>query len=1151
MKRTQVTELFATIKATFVSFFSILLFVALAVALYCGMCWSSLAIKNANNEELRKDNLHALEITFPYGLTDDDIDAIKDVDGVESVEPGYISYQTFTRDDVSNVAMLRSVTGDVDSLTILEGRAPEAVGEAVVNEVYAENENLKVGDTITFAHDDDSAEDGMKYLNCDSVKIVGIARNVATLARSASALGNSTDGRTIACALFVTADTFDYSTLDNAYNVVEVSCSGLEGLSVFSDEYENRVNTISDAVKQLGTTRAQERSKAILAKAQVKVDEAKAQLEEARAKISDGAAQIDDAQSQLDSKLQELRETQVKLETAGELLTTQGTQSAEMLSQTAQQLSSFRTMYNEAAEQLAQKQSDYAEKLDAYLEKYEQVMTVQSFITNTNVNLTELKTNKAELDRQLAAGEIDEDTHLDRLDEYCTQYNEKEAAERQALQEAMPEFYESNEAYIVTVTQAPHSFLSSDIFDDELELMLDALDTLETSFKPVKEAADEAKSLADQASSELSSMSSQMDEIGSKLTEVEQQYKTARAQYESQISSSKSQVTSGLAQVEDYKSQAADAQSLIDEKRTELEEATKKVEDGTAQLEAAEQRVSSLSEMSWSVRNARYNNLVRGTEKVGLSLASLRYSMASLFIIVGLLVCHSAVSRIVHEQVVLVGTKKAMGFTDREVTFSYLAYAGVAAIVGTVIGAILAVVLVENIMLNSVTFTVMGKPTWAFDIRDYLVIAAIELVLILLSTYLACHGVLKREAIKLLAGEEPPSGATRFYEKWGIWKRMGLLTQTVVNNVVNDRRRVLATVIGVAGCCSLIVCALYLRDNVNVSVNRQTNDILTYDSIVYCTPTEEGAEAAEGSTDAVLTSEGVEHTAVMSKTMAVVQPDSNYAVARVTVPQDSEAFSKMYHLISQGSSEGCETPVDGVWVSSAYSTYFNAKVGDKIKIMNSLGQEYEVPIAGFFEYHSSFTPIVMSASCYEKYLDEKPSYNCYLVDAGSKTNEEIASDLSANANDYVSYTDVMADVKLLASTSTKLMMALVAVYVILAAVLAFVVLLNLNVMFVNEKKRELIVLMINGYSTRDAKRYIYRDNIVMTMIGIVAGCLLGLWAGSYSLASSETASLAFCHQISWMAIGIGTLVCALFSAVVTLIALRRIDKFQLTDINKA
>ena len=128
--------------------------------------------------------------------------------------------------------------------------------------------------------------------------------------------------------------------------------------------------------------------------------------------------------------------------------------------------------------------------------------------------------------------------------------------------------------------------------------------------------------------------------------------------------------------------------------------------------------------------------------------------------------------------------------------------------------------------------------------------------------------------------------------------------------------------------------------------------------------------------------------------------------------------------------------------------------------------------------------------------------------------------------------------------------AVVLIYLVLAVLMAIVVLLNLNVMFIEEKKRELIVLMINGYSTKDARHYISYDSIVLTILGIIVGLILGCIMGSITVASIEPSTGVFVKDADLWAILIGIAGSAVLAIIMGKIALRRIKKFKLTDINR-
>ena len=1125
-----------------------------------------------------------------------------------------------------------------------------------MNEVYAKSHDLSVGDTITLTHDGDegdatagdaadgegdaaagdaagdasaTASDGMANLKTDTYTVTAIVYNSASLLDSEGALGMNDEGRNVSCLLFVPEQTFDLADIDNCYNVAEVRCDELRAYSYYSDEYLSRADEIAEAVKQAGSSRAAERSQAVVAKAQAKVDDAAAELEAARRQVADGTDQLDAAQDQISQSVSELESAQAKLEATTELLASQSSANAALVSQTQAQIAETQALHDEAAAQLAAKQVEYATALSTYGATYQQAVAAQTYVATVDAALTSLDSTKVGLDAKLEAGEIDQASYEVALAYACGEFDQAAQGAAAKLQQGAPAFYERNQSAISAIAMGYVPY--SGDYDESLHACYLNLAEVKASQAQLQQQAAQDQQAAEALKDEVVALNTKVAALQGSITAAQAQLDATSSALNAQVAAGQAQAAEGSAQIAGGQAQVESGQAELDERRSELAQATERLEASTAELKSAQERVDSISEMSWSVTSSRSNTCVRGVSKTSDSIRNLRVSMASLFLVVGLLVCYSAVSRIVHEQVVLVGTKKANGFYDREVTMGYLAYSALAVLAGCVLGAALACFGLEGVLLHALHYTVLPQPGAVFVLSDLLVIGGVELALIELATLFACRSVLKASAIELLQGGQAPSSSKRFYERWGVWRRLGLFTQTVINNCVNDRRRVLATVVGVAGCCSLIVCALYLKDNVDTSIARQTSTVFTFDGVVYADVDEEeaaaqtssgdgaaetdaaetsadGAGAAETSlgeagaseTDAVetgaaeadaaetsavqtssgdsaaemsaaemgaaetsasgvpaststvsgvLNAEGLAHAAVMRKTLSLRQPNGDYTVANVTVPRNFEDFGELFHLYAEQATDGVQVPVDGVWMSSGYARYFGAKVGDAITLTNSLGQSYEVPIAGFFECHTTHLAIVMSASAYERYLDETPAYNAYLVDSGEQGLDALVGELRG-ASDFGGCEDVMTDVRLLKKSSVNLTMTIVGIYVALAVLMAVVVLLNLNVMFINEKKFELIVLMINGYSTRDAKRYVYRDNIVITAIGIVIGCVLGLAAGDYSLRSCEAVSIAFVHQMSWLAVACGAVLTALFSAAVTATALRKIDNFSLTDINK-
>lgn len=562
--------------------------------------------------------------------------------------------------------------------------------------------------------------------------------------------------------------------------------------------------------------------------------------------------------------------------------------------------------------------------------------------------------------------------------------------------------------------------------------------------------------------------------------------------------------------------------------------------DGT--LEMARERLTSIDDYAWIVLSRTYNGAIVLMDGYAGVTANLRWSMASLFLIVGILVCYSAVSRLVHEQASRIGTKKALGFRAKEVNALFLRYAALCVALGMVLGVLIAVFVVEGILLHAMSGQfVVPVGAYASPV-DVVLIGALELVLIMGATWLAVAGVLKRQAVELLAGERPPTAKGRFYESWGIWQRMGLLAQTTINNCVNDTRRVVGTLVGVAGCTALIACAVMLNDNVMRSFTRQYSAIAHYDAIANVSA---GSLAA---TDGAKTLEaaGMDAAEVFQRTFTLRQPDGKLSAATVTVPIDLDAYERAMTLNLVGSHKGDR---DGVLVSEAYREHLKAEVGDMITLVDATGTKSELPIAGFFEWHMLSHQVIVPQDLYKLSFGADATTNRLLIDTKGKGVTEVANALHG-LDGYGSTRDDYAANEHLFVQFSSIARIVVLVYLGLAVVMAACVLLNLDFMFVEEKKRELIVLMINGYSLKDAKGYIWHDSVVLTVLGIICGLLLGSVVGGFTIRSIERANTSFMHGVSWIALGAAVAGTTVLSAAALLVALRRIKRFELTDVNR-
>lgn len=540
-----------------------------------------------------------------------------------------------------------------------------------------------------------------------------------------------------------------------------------------------------------------------------------------------------------------------------------------------------------------------------------------------------------------------------------------------------------------------------------------------------------------------------------------------------------------------------------------------------------------------STASRQMNASLAGLDTVMDTFRKMQYSLVSLFVIIGILVCYSTVSRLVYDQTVLIGTKKAIGFYKRDILKPFLIYSGIAAMLGSACGLLLGRLLIEPVMVNSVRDTYrFVRTVYYFGVRDAALFTLLQLVLILSTALTASVSVSQRPPLKLLTGEAATVRSQhRWLEKLPLWKRLPLMQKTIVRNCLNDRRRVFATLVGVMGCTTLVVCALSMYDNLVGSFDVNMEKVSRYDTIVYFS----GEAETERALSTLLDENGISY-AISYYSLGAI--DQN--VAGLYVPDDAD-FYKLFHLYDM--EEGKEKQAEhGAWINIAYAENFGAAVGDTLCFTDASGQKHELPIEGIYDYYLINHQIILPQQLYEAEFGTDFVPNTFLLRTAGADFTAIAPTI-LTLEDGLSISDFYSGKKSTFDSIAVIARAVAAVYLVLSCVLAVLLLLNLFTMFVNEKKRELITLMINGFPRKKAEKYISGDTGFLTFIGIAAGLVLGVVMGGVSLDSFNNSATHFLNRVDWKACAIGAVYTAVLTFAMCRIALRKVRHFRLADIN--
>ena len=1126
MKKTQFVELLANIRKTFVSFFSIVMFVALGASVYLGIRASAVRLENAAEQEFGTQSFHDIEITFPYGLSDDDLAAIEQLKGVDEVYPSYITYATNELGGVGHPLVIRAINEGVDVCRVIEGEMPTQPNQIAIGQRFAYDNDIKPGDTFELVKDapDNASGSGMTYLTTSTFTVTALVANPNYVTQHPTTLGVSTSGEGLEAFAYVPEAAFDKEAFQNLHPSAYVRSNELRGLSTFSDEYKTRAAEIKSAIEETGKPRGEARYNAIIEKAQKQVDDAQKQIDEgekmlddANQQIADGEVAIADGAKQLESALAQLQSGEASLEQTR-------AQGEAMLSTMAASLNKFQEAYDAAKSALANNQA----RVDS-LTSQVSLFTEEARKLTDHVEKTIEDVEK--LMKDFEDGTIDENEYLDKLAKLVTAINLAITTFQQLAQQYLPDI----------VARYP------EIFDFPMADMEDIAGWIEKARAKLTEYngfITGAENMLAEAKAELEKLQAEVDSLQGQLNNGWAQYESARNNLYNQLAISEGQLAEGRQQYNDGQAQLEEKTQQLEDGKKEVAEKSVDLEKGKEQLADAKEQVSKLVSMGWIVNDRSLSSGVMSLQNIIDLTNNLRLVMASLFVVVGLLVCYSAISRIVHDQIRQIGTKKALGFTEGEVTASFMLYTALAVLVGVALGVAISALVVQGILFPSLQGSFyVSDPGPVVQPVEVLIFTGVELALLLACTWFACHGILKRQAIDLLAGEQKSMGRTRFYERWPIWQKLPLLTQTMINNCVNDKRRVFATLIGVAGCTALVVTASTMDNNIRKSFEDHYGIVADYDITVRFSPSTEGA--LEG-IEKKLADNGLD-SAPITQAAFLLEGDEVRAFEQVFVPADEESFAKFFHLnvVPMGGT----AKSDGAWVSRAHAEHRGLKVGDKIVLCTVTGERYEVDIAGFYDYYLPYNTMVMSPAYYHEVVGSTAAPNAVLVNSKSLGADGVRSLIEGEPGFRSIYRD-RDSAQTAVRMFTRITKTVVYIYVGLAALMAIVVLLNLDYMFIDEKKKELIVLMINGFSVGDAKAYIYRDAIIMTILGIGLGLVLGSVMGAETVRAIEWQSCSFIKSPDLMACLLGAGIAAFFAVVMMLISLRRIPRFSLTDIAK-
>ena len=1172
MKKTRWIVLLRDIRKTWVSFLSIIVFVSLGVAIFLGIKWNEPALSQAMDRYLDEHRYHDLQMVFPYGFTEDDAAAVAALDGVSAVEGAYNAYGTAQVGGDRCILNIQSLTDTMDHAEVLEGELPAAADEVAVERLLAEALELHLGDTLPIG----ALRGGKPCLKNSEFTITAIVEHPSfTRAETDYSRGFTDIGDGSADGYVLVAKTaFDTEMYDGCFSQLLIRGTGLDALNSLGSVYQQKAGALKEKLEALGAQRAALRSDDLydrageqIADAEQELADGQQELESGKQEYADGEKRLDAAKVQIADGEKQIAENEKKLadgkqqyadglaayaDGAAQLRAGRATLTAEL------EENGYPTDLDEAEKQLKTDREKAADIKDLLMRTLTQVELYNE--DHDSASEEEIKQILVDTLELLGVSEdINVETTQDakkaveKAQEYLKKYG-SDAVVTAAVNVLLPYLkLTADQAGVNTllgrldaadILLASYTMLDKDtrltllmtivvnenpdlsVAPETLQALIDVVDdSLAQLDKGLKGIADYRAGAA-----ALSAASARLAEASRQIEEGEQQLADAKKK----LAQAKRDYAAGTQKLAQARQDIADGEQT-------LAENTRLLADAQAELE------DFVRYEQWTVQIRTDNPSVATAKFYAQSSRRLCYSMALLFVFVGLMVCFTSITRSINESQTIAGVQKALGFRSREILAHYMAYSLLAAAIGVLVGYALGFFGIESVVNDAYAkLYVIGAITNVYVVPEALVIAVVELALIALATWLPCRKLLRRPAVELLKGENYAGGRTRFYEKWRVWQRMSLYTQTTVNNLMNDGARIIATLVGITGCTALIVMSLSLRSSILSTPVRHFERIWIYDaSLVSDTAVPGGHQALEQ----VLDESGADYTSVRREAVYIRDETGTLNKADLIVPEDAEDLRAFIHLDDYRTGRSLSLTDDGVIVSYTYAKHYGLKAGDTLHLLDTAGRSHDCVVSGISQHYLSSMQVVMTPSCYQHLMGWAAQSNTLYLRYGAADRNAVAQKLQTTEG-YFSLTDESAKWIAKFQEFSGSVMLVVYIGLSLSVTMALLVLLNLNIVCVNEKTNELVVMRINGFSIRAVKAYLYRDNIVLTALGILGGVGIGLALGRCVLEILQKIGDNFYTTPNLTDCLIGAGLAALFSLATNLIALRRVNTLSVSDLSR-
>lgn len=1098
------TELIRTIKESFARFLAIVGIVALGCGFYAGLKMTSPDMQEAAHAFYTSQNLYDIRVISTLGLSQKEVDTLAQIKGVGSVMPSRTVDVMATFGSSQSAARVSSlISNQLNQPHIVEGRLPEGPNECVVSADPKKREGMTLGQQIELP----DTSSGVHF-HGGNYTVVGFVN--APVYPYVSNFGNTSLGNGIVQQyVYVSEQAFDS---DDPYTEVYLTVQSAKQYTSGSSEYQAQVDKIVQAIQDMQPSLASMRLQELKEDAQKKIDDMRQKYEDAKIEAQ---SQLDDAQQKLVEADQQIAENSKKIE-EGEKDYRAGSQRLAASQELAEQ------QFIQAESQIASSEVQISQGLAELNARETQYESGLAALTSAQTAFTQQKTQF----------ENTRDTYISSLAVQGIVVHTLEEAQQQLQALGQP----TSQVDALLATQAQLVATESQLISEEQTLS-------------------SARIQLDQRRAQLQAAQDQVTQTKVTLIQARNSSAEQLSTVQEKLAKSLTQLQEGQRALTVAREQSNEGRKSFEQKQTEVQE---QLAEGQQQIDQAQKTVDSLSEPNIFVLDRTKEAGIAAYQADLERIGAIANVFPLMFFLVAALVSLTSMTRMVSEERTLIGMHKALGYSVVQISIKYLLYAGTASLLGAVIGVALLGQILPAVILSAYgSIYTIPNPGMPYSIHwDSALLAGFSGISItLIVTFIAVLSSLREEPSSLMLPKAPRAGTKILLEHVNfIWLRLSFSWKVTMRNLFRYKRRLIMTVVGIAGCTALILVAYGLQNSIWDVIDKQWPNLSHYDYIVGMKSDITAQETSEITHE--FDTAGAEQRHVIKQENALLasatcSPSSETRTTLVTASflQD---VSAVFTLQNRLTGKPIDFSDDSVVITEKLAKILGVQVGDTVQIYeqdqigNATGEAKELVISDISEnYVGAF--LYIGSHAWES-LGERAQASCAWY-ARLPDNQQIRKEFSEKIikQSGVSVVEDINEVIHTYKESLKVVNRVVIILIVAAALLAFIVLYNLTNINIEERIREIASLKVLGFTRHEVDAYVFREIALLVIFGALLGLVLGTYLAGFVIQTAEINFVMFGRTIHtesyFYAFGL-TLVFSLLVYVAMRPKLKRIDMVE-------